>query len=105
MENIPEQEIIRLFGRTGELNGSLSDGYDSTIKTLLQSGLAYGVCRIQTPKFTGSGFHYGNGWIMTNAHVLTNTEDVSQARFEFTTSSGQNIVYGPAPHFALRYRM
>lgn len=45
----------------------------------------------------GSGFHYGNGWIVTNSHVVgKDAEFVGRLRITFN-SAGMNVVILPRP--------
>lgn len=59
---------------------------NETLSKLQQFGS--GVCRIEVAQesglsYSGTGFHFGDGWILTAAHVLRNRDKVNTARFVF----------------------
>ena len=41
------------------------------------------VCRIETSRGGATGFLYGNGWVVTNSHVLRTVDEVDGAHFTF----------------------
>jgi hypothetical protein len=73
--------------------------------------LARGVCRVELPANRdgtarwGTGFHYGGGWVVTNAHGLTSSEIVAKARFVFFSEDGSPIVFNALPRPGLRVKI
>jgi V8-like Glu-specific endopeptidase len=55
---------------------------------------AKAVCRIVTPEGFGTGFMLGNGWLMTNNHVLASAGDAgrSTAEFNYEEDSGGRLL-------------
>lgn len=69
-----------------------------------------GVCRIEVlqPKslsYIGSGFHFGDGWILTTAHVLRNRDKVNNARFVFFPAPDHEISFEARPRRAIIHRL
>lgn len=78
-----------------------------TLSRLLVFGA--GVCRIEVsqpngPGYIGSGFYFGNGWVLTAAHVLRNRENVNNARFVFF-SPNHEIAFELRPRRAIIHRL
>ena len=68
-----------------------------------------GVCRIEVNEgsglgYSGSGFHFGGGWILTSAHVLRNRDKVDKARFVFFLPE-REISFEAKPRRALLHRL
>jgi endonuclease G len=62
----------------------------------LHQGLrcAKAVCRMVTPGGSGTGFLIGNGWLMTNNHVLSSTDEArrSTAEFNYEEDAGGRLL-------------
>ena len=68
-----------------------------------------GVCQIKVTnlnglKHTGTGFHFGGGWILSTAAVLRNREQVNNATFVFSSSAG-DLVFAPRRRRAIIHRL
>jgi len=68
-----------------------------------------GVCRIEVNQpnglgYVGSGFHFGDGWILTAAHVLRNRDKVNKARFVFFPPDAE-ISFEARPRRAIIHRL
>ncbi len=46
------------------------------------------VCRIQAGRASGTGFHIGGGWIITNNHVIPDAATAASSRVEFNFQRG-----------------
>lgn len=80
---------------------------NETLSKLQQFGS--GICRIEVaqengPNYTGTGFHFGDGWILTAAHVLRNRDKVNMARFVFFPP-GTEISFEARPRRAIVHRL
>lgn len=61
------------------------------------------VCLLRYPTGSGSGFHYGGGWIVTNSHVVgRNAENLPNMGIEFTAVIVPNT--NPPQHLVLPAR-
>lgn len=68
-----------------------------------------GVCRIEVTHtdglgYVGTGFHFGDGWIVTAAHVLRNRDKVNKAIFVFFPPKGE-ISFDARPRRAIIHRL
>lgn len=68
-----------------------------------------GVCRIEVLQsdglgYVGSGFHFGDGWIATAAHVLRNRDKVNKARFVFFPPNNE-ISFDARPRRGIIHRL
>ncbi len=65
--------------------------------------LGGGVCCVEVPlgwdgkPCWGTGFHYGGGWVVTNAHGLMSNEIAEKVRFVFSSVDGSLIVFDAMP--------
>lgn len=67
---------------------------------------AFSVCKIRRVDGAwGSGFHLGNGWVVTNSHVLNSRIHVNGATFQFTTPNGDVLNFESHERFGFRYRI
>ncbi|XP_068759464.1 uncharacterized protein [Montipora capricornis] len=83
-----KRRIISTLAIDDQYRASISRVYNlrETFSQLLLLGA--GVCRIEVfqtngVSHIGSGFYFGDGWILTSAHVLRNRDNVNRARFIF----------------------
>lgn len=83
-----KRQIISTIPLDDNYRGSLAKASNlkETLSKLKQFGS--GVCRIEVVQenglsYDGTGFYFGDGWILTTAHVLRNRDKVNMARFVF----------------------
>jgi hypothetical protein len=46
--------------------------------------MPYGGSQLQEAGWSGTGFHFGNGWVITNSHVAGDALSLAAAKFTFT---------------------
>lgn len=68
-----------------------------------------GVCQIVVTNSNGyqhygTGFHFGDGWIISTATVLRNREQVDNAKFVFCSSAG-DLAFAPRRRRAIIHRL
>lgn len=107
-ENV-KRKIISTIPVDDNYRGSLAKAanLNETLSKLKQFGS--GVCRIEVVQenglsYAGTGFHFGDGWILTAAHVLRNRDKVNMARFVFFPPE-MEISFEARPRRALIHRL
>lgn len=107
-ENV-KRKIISTIPIDDNYRGSLAkaSNLNETLSKLKQFGS--GVCRIEVAQenglgYIGSGFHFGEGWILTAAHVLRNRDKVNRARFVFYPQE-MEISFEARPRRAMIHRL
>lgn len=108
-EENEKRKIISSIPIDDNYRGSLakSINLNETLSKLQQFGS--GVCRIEVVQgngisYVGTGFHFGDGWILTAAHVLRNRDKVNMARFVFFPPEIENISFEARPRRGIIHR-
>lgn len=104
-----KKKIISTIPLDDNYRGSLAkaSNLNATLSKLKQFGS--GVCRIEVVQedglsYDGTGFYFGDGWILTAAHVLRNRDKVNLARFVFFPSE-MEISFEARPRRAIIHRL
>ena len=108
-EENDKRKIISTIPIDDNYRGSIAKASDlkETLCKLLLFGT--GVCRIEVLQpsgfgYVGSGFYFGDGWILTAAHVLRNRDKVNKAKFVFFPSDHE-IFFEARPRRAIIHRL
>ena len=109
-EENEKRKIISTIPVDDNYRGSLvkASNLRETLSKLLQFGT--GVCRIEVVQpnglgYVGTGFHFGDGWILTAAHVLRNRDNVNKARFVFLPTGTEPVSFEARPRRAIIHRL
>ena len=104
-----KRKIISTIPVDDSYRGSLAKASNlkETLSTVKQFGS--GVCRIEVVQenglsYDGTGFYFGDGWILTAAHVLRNRDKVNMARFVFFPPE-MEISFEARPRRAIVHRL
>ena len=104
-----KRKIISTIPVDDNYRGSLAKASNlkETLSKLKQFGS--GVCRIEVVQenglsYNGTGFYFGDGWILTTAHVLRNRDKVNMARFVFFPAEIE-ISFEARPRRAIIHRL
>ena len=108
-EENAKRKIISTIPADANYRGSLAkaSNLNETLSKLKQFGS--GVCRIEVVQenglsYIGTGFHFGDGWVLTAAHVLRNRDKVNMARFVFFPPQ-MEISFEARPRRAIIHRI
>ena len=108
-EENDKRKIISTIPIDDNYRGSIAKASDLR-ETLCKLRLfGTGVCRIEVLQpsglgYIGSGFYFGDGWILTAAHVLRNRDKVNKAKFVFFPSDHE-IFFEARPRRAIIHRL
>lgn len=108
-DDVSRKRLISALSIDDEIRGHLykQTNADRVFEKLRRFGS--GVCRIDVSargyQYSGSGFHFGDGWVLTSSHVLRNREILNSARFVFVSPDCGEVTFEANPRRAIVHRL